>query len=111
MTHPYDSGLTNERTSLSWIRTALSLGVAGAFAVRITLEELGLLGIIIGLVGIILALAAAAIASWRYRRSVRDLYATGNLGSDGKVLALSSASAILIGLLAVVFVLNWIFVP
>lgn len=106
MSSPFDPGLQAERTALSWMRTSLSLGVAGAFAVRITLPELGLLGFFIGLFAVALALVAGAIAGSRYRRAVRDLYATGNLGSDGRVIALTSASAVVIGLLAILFVMK-----
>jgi len=102
--NPIDPGLQAERTSLSWMRSALSLGVAGAFAVRITMPSLGLAGAIIGLVGIALALSAAAIAGSRYRRVVRELYAFGRLEGDGRVMALASASAMVIGLLAGLFV-------
>ena len=101
---PIDPGLQAESTSLSWMRYALSLGVAGAFGVRITMTSLGLAGVIIGLVGIALALSAAAIAGSRYRRAVRELYAFGRLEGDGRVIALSSVSAIVIGLLASLFV-------
>ena len=72
------------------------------------MPSLGLLGVIIGLLGITLALSAAAIAGSRYRRAVRELYATGNLGVDGRVMALSSASAVVIGLLASLFVVRGI---
>lgn len=103
----YDPGLQPERTSLSWLRTSLALGVASAFVTRMTLERLGLIGITIGLLGLTFALAAAAVAGWRYRKFVRRLHLDGNLGTDGRVLALSSSSAIIIGLLAIGYVLNW----
>jgi uncharacterized membrane protein YidH (DUF202 family) len=106
LSSPFDSGLQAERTSLSWMRSALSLAIAGALTVRITMPELGLLAVIIGLLGVTLAMGAISIASFRYRRSVRQLYATGNLNTDGRLLALSSASALAIGLLVSLFVVG-----
>jgi uncharacterized membrane protein YidH (DUF202 family) len=106
LSSPFIEGLQAERTALSWMRTSLSIGVAGAFAVRITLPELGLWGVVIGAFGVALALTAGAIAGSRYRRVVRDLRCTGNLGTDGRVIALTSGSAVVIGVLAILFLLK-----
>ena len=104
MTSPFDPGLQVERTSLSWMRTALALAVAGAVLMRITLVHIGLPAVSLGLAGIALALVAAGVASSRYRRAVSALHETGELSTDGRVLALSSASTVLIGLAAILFV-------
>lgn len=104
MTGPFDPGLQVERTSLSWMRTALALAVAGAVAMRITLVHLGLYAVILGLLGIALALTAAGIAGARYRRAAKSLHDSGSLATDGRLLALSSASTAVIGVAAALFV-------
>lgn len=105
MTGPLDSGLQVERTSLSWMRTALSLAVAGAVLMRITPVQSGLPAIFHGLAGIALALVAAGLAGSRYRRSVGSLDKTGQLSTNGRVLALSSACTAVTGLASILFVI------
>lgn len=104
MSSPYDPGLQLERTSLSWTRTALAIAVAGALAMRITVTHLGMVSVFLGLTGIALALTAACIAGSRYRRAAQALHDTEALPTDGSVLALSSASTVVIGVVAALFV-------
>lgn len=109
MNQPFDPGLQAERTSLSWLRTSLSLVVAGVFVIRISVPEAGLLGAIIGLIGVLFAFAAAIISGGRYRRATHQLQANGNLRTDGRVIALASASAVALGLIAATFALRGVF--
>lgn len=95
-----DPGLQNERTSLAWRRTALSLVVAAGTMAKVTAGEwhaVSLSWIVVGIpVG--LALLVAASTSYDARRG-------DHLARDpGLAVLLTSAATVLVGVLSLIFV-------
>ena len=104
MSRPFDPGLQVERTSLAWTRTALALAVAGAVVARLTVDRLGVIAVVLGLVAVGSAVVLGAIAGARHRRVVASLLNNGTLSSDGRVLALAVVSVLAAGAAATLFV-------
>lgn len=96
-----DPGLQPERTLLAWRRTALSLGLAGVLAVRLTLDRHGPAVVVLGLLGLGLAGAAYLAANGRYRRANGT---PGGLPAVGAAAALLAATTLAIGVLATLYV-------
>lgn len=94
-------GLQPERTLLAWRRTALSLGLAGVVAARLTLDSYGPAAVTLGVAGLLLAAAAYLAAARRYRRAGAP---TGAPAAAGTAAALLAATTLAIGLLAALYV-------
>ena len=97
---PFDPGLQPERTLLAWRRTALSLAVASAIGMRLTITDFGGLAIFVGTVGIVLSVAAYIGADARYRRAHRTLTESASLSIGGTSLTAVALSSILLAGLA-----------
>lgn len=103
---PFDRGLQPERTLLAWRRTTLSLGLASAVGLRLTVSELGAGAIIVGAVGVVLSVAAYVLAALRYRRAHGGLTSSGSLPNGGLTMAAVALVSVLLGLLAMVAILS-----
>ncbi len=91
----YRFTLANERTLLSWVRTALSL-IAAAVAVVKLVPPFGLPGAREA-AGVLLAAAgllAAALGSYRYRTVQRTMRRGGPLPTGGALLLVPAAVAV-----------------
>jgi len=76
-----DAGLSSQRTSLSWQRTALSLVVASAAIGRISAPRTGWIAIVFSAAAALLALLMVAESRWRYtRRHSGPPYVCGRSG-------------------------------
>lgn len=105
MSVPFDPGLQLERTLLAWRRTCLAFCVAGAIAIRVTVETFGYAGGLVGLACMVLA-AVAYVGSWRrFRASHRSLVVSGKVEASGAPIVLASLAALLLGVLCAGFVL------
>ncbi|WP_111720943.1 DUF202 domain-containing protein [Homoserinimonas sp. OAct 916] len=106
---PFDSGLQAERTLLSWQRTALALGVGCAVAVRFTAPLFGVAAIVVGIVGVGLVVAGYLQTHHRYRRTQHALHESETLaGIRPWPLAALAAATLLLGVLAVFFLIGGI---
>lgn len=61
-----DLGLSNERTALSWQRTALSLITGAVIVGRLTIDRLGFAAIAIAAAAVLAGLCVLAESRWRY---------------------------------------------
>ena len=66
-----DVGLADERSSLAWQRTSLSVATAGAVAARLTFDRLGVVAIILFVGALALSLWLLVESRRRYRRHER----------------------------------------
>jgi uncharacterized membrane protein YidH (DUF202 family) len=98
----FDSGLQVERTLLAWQRTALSLAIVSAVAIRVLAVEIGPAGVAIGIAGLILAAVAYAVAWRRYRRAHLALTRGARLPDAGVVIAIVGAATLVLALAGVV---------
>lgn len=69
--NPFADGAQVERTMLAWRRTALSVAVLSALAVRYVAPSLGWAGLVVAGGGVLLALAASVVIVVRFRRARR----------------------------------------
>lgn len=107
-TGPFDAGAQAERTALAWRRTALGVAVGGVVALRVTGPVLGAVAAVAAVTGSLLAAAAWWLTGHRYRAVQRSLHGHGDLGAlerPAVPLVAVSTAAVLIGLLALAFVL------
>ena len=95
----FDPGLQPERKLLAWRRTCLAFGVASLVGMRFTLETLGLLAVVGGILGAGLAVLAYALAATGYRRSHRSLQGSGVLDRSGLPMLLAAGAVLAIGVL------------
>lgn len=104
----FDAGAPAERTALAWRRTALGVAVGGIVALRVTGPVLGAAAAVAAVTGSLLAAAAWWVTGRRYRDVQRSLHSRGDLGALARpavpILAVSTA-AVLVGTLALAFVL------
>ena len=95
----FDPGLQPERTLLAWRRTCLAFGVASLVGMRFTVDALGLLAVVGGILGAGLAGLAYALAATGYRRSHRALQGNGVLERSGLPMLLAAGAVLAIGAL------------
>ncbi|MEV0866894.1 DUF202 domain-containing protein [Brachybacterium paraconglomeratum] len=95
----FDPGLQPERTLLAWRRTCLAFGVASLVGMRFTVDALGLLAVVGGILGAGLAVLAYALAATGYRRSHRALQGNGVLDRSGLPMLLAAGAVLAIGAL------------
>lgn len=95
----FDPGLQPERTLLAWRRTCLAFGVASLVGMRFTVDPLGLLAVVGGILGAGLAVLAYALAATGYRRSHRALQGNGVLERSGLPMLLAAGAVLAIGAL------------
>jgi putative membrane protein len=104
----FDVGLQAERTALAWRRTALAMAVAAVGGGRLAAPVLGFLAVLLGAVGLVQAALVAYAAGRRYRAVHRSLCVGGDLRAVRLVvvpIAAMACSGVVVGLLAVAFVL------
>ncbi|TDE10400.1 DUF202 domain-containing protein [Jiangella asiatica] len=98
----FDDGAQNERTSLAWTRTALSLLVGVVLASRLAAEPLGAAAFVFGLVVVPLPVAILLLARRRYRRSHEALHADRTL-PDGRLPGLVAVVTLLLAVLEIAY--------
>ena len=92
----HDPGLGNERTTLAWQRTALSVVAGAAIVGRLTLEGIGVVTVLATGVAAVIGLLLFVEGRDRYRRNAGARH--GPPPPDARsTLALSIAVAILAG--------------
>lgn len=101
----FDPGLQPERTLLAWRRTCLAFGVASLVGMRFTVDALGLLAVVGGILGAGLAVLAYALAATGYRRSHRALQGNGVLDRSGLPMLLAAGAVLAIGALCALAIL------
>ncbi len=108
MTSPADKGMQAERTALAWRRTALSVAVGSLIGLRVLPPQLGPMGYAVAALGLVWSVDLALTARRRYRDGSRLVQAGA---SSLRVvcllptLARTAATAAVVGLAALVFVL------
>ncbi len=102
---PFDHGLQPERTLLAWRRTTLSLGLASAVGLRLTVGDLGALSVVLGAAGVVLSFGAYLLAAARYRRAHNSLSQRGELTSGGLTVTAVAVVSVLLASLALAAIL------
>jgi len=105
----FDAGLQAERTALAWRRTALAMAVGAVGAGRLAVPVVGVVALVVSVVGLVQAVVVAAAARRRYRIVHESLVTRGDLtgvGQAGVPIAALTCSGVLVGLLALAFVLG-----
>jgi uncharacterized membrane protein YidH (DUF202 family) len=100
---PPDPGLANERTSLAWQRTALSVVAGSALLARLTVADLGLGAVVALLVSVGLGLW---IMSESRRRYVGDGPALRSRPRGGRAPAALALATLIVGLIELVWLLG-----
>lgn len=95
----FDKGLQPERTLLAWRRTCLAFGVASLVGMRFTVEAMGILAVVAGIIGAGLAVLAYALAATGYRRGHHSLRGQGILTRGGLPILAGAAAVLVIGAL------------
>ena len=95
----YDPGLQPERTLLAWRRTCLAFGVASLVGMRFTVDGLGLLAVVGGILGAGLAMLAYALAATGYRRAHVSLRGGEELARGGMPMLFAAAAVLVVGVL------------
>ncbi|MCZ2857778.1 DUF202 domain-containing protein [Blastococcus sp. VKM Ac-2987] len=101
-------GLQAERTALAWRRTALAMAVAAVGAGRLAVPVLGAVALAIAALGLFQALLVSEASRRRYWIVHKSLTTQGNLAAvrlAGAPIAGLACSGVLVGLLALAFVL------
>ncbi|RFU22061.1 DUF202 domain-containing protein [Geodermatophilus marinus] len=104
----FDDGLQAERTALAWRRTALAMAVGAVVGGRLAAPALGLAALVVAGIGLAQAVAVAELSWRRYRSVHRSLSGHGDLTgvrAAGLPIAALACSGVLVGLLALAFVL------
>jgi uncharacterized membrane protein YidH (DUF202 family) len=99
----FDPGLQPERTLLAWRRTCLAFAVASLFGMRFTLEALGPLALVAGVIGAGLAVMAYLLAATGYRRTHHALRDEGALRRGGLPMLAATAGVLVIGVLCAAY--------
>lgn len=100
----YDVGAQNERTSLAWTRTGLSMLLGVVLAVRLTADGLGMVAALFAVAAVPAVVGLLVLASSRYRTAHLALHAGTPLPS-GRLPALAAAVVCLLGLLEIAYAL------
>jgi uncharacterized membrane protein YidH (DUF202 family) len=95
----FDKGLQPERTLLAWRRTCLAFGVASLVGMRFTVEAMGILAVVVGVIGAGLAVLAYALAATGYRRAHHSLRGEGILARGGIPMLAGTAAVLVVGAL------------
>jgi len=103
--HPFDPGLQNERTAMSWDRTALALFAASLLVARLNASETGIVGWLLALAGLVITVWIMVTARARYRTAHRALHAAAPL-PDGRLAAAVAALTAIAASIEVVAVLR-----
>jgi uncharacterized membrane protein YidH (DUF202 family) len=107
VTSPADKGTQAERTALAWRRTALSVAVGSLIGLRVLPPQLGPLGYAVAALGLVWSVDLTLTARRRYRDG-RHLVRAGAVvpvrGVPAPTLARTAATAGVVGLAALVFV-------
>lgn len=105
----FDAGLQAERTALAWRRTALAMAVGAIGAGRLAVPVLGLVALLIAGAGLVQSVLVAAASNRRYALVHESLTTRGDLTGvrqAGVPIAALTCSGLLVGVLALVFVLG-----
>ncbi|WP_111467038.1 DUF202 domain-containing protein [Microbacterium suaedae] len=100
----FDPGLQPERTLLAWRRTCLAFALASLVGARFTVDALGVLSVVIGVLGAGLAATAYFAAAAGYQRAQRALHAHGASGTTGVPILLVTGAALLVGIACTAFI-------
>ncbi|SHG44149.1 DUF202 domain-containing protein [Streptoalloteichus hindustanus] len=101
---PWDPGLQPERTTLAWVRTSLAFLVVVLVAVRFTAHRDVLAAVVAAIVAFPFVPALGLLVWERYRQGRRRLHAERPL-PDGRLPAVVTALAVVVGLVGVGYVL------
>ncbi|MEI4274021.1 DUF202 domain-containing protein [Klenkia sp. LSe6-5] len=105
----FDVGLQAERTALAWRRTALAMAVGAVGAGRLAAPVLGTPALAAAAIGLAQAALVTVVARRRYRVVHGSLTTHGDLTGvrqAGLPIAALACSGLLVGLLALAFVLG-----
>jgi putative membrane protein len=105
----FDAGVQAERTALAWQRTALALAVAAVGVGKLAASSLGPVAVVIAALGLAQALAVSSIAGRRYQAVHQWFTDRGDFAGipdGGWSIAAMTASGVVVGLLALLFVLS-----
>lgn len=102
----FDDGLQPERTALSWHRTALSVVVGGAVALKALPDLMGVWGAVSALVVIAAGASLGLIAQRRSERATRALIDGRALLPDGRLLAAVSGLVAAVAVVAIAVVVR-----
>lgn len=95
---PLDKGMPQERTLLSWRRTAMTLAIAGFALARLAMEASAILAGVLAVIAFSLIMTIVMGSLKRYR--AHDPIHTG-----GKTAAMLSISTILLAVVEIIIVL------
>lgn len=98
-----DPGLQAERTSISWQRTALSLG--GLAALLLHAAQARAAARLPGIIGLVIALLLLLISERRYLDSLRQVRAGGSPSAPGAI-RLVAAGVVLLAVAAMLLVIS-----
>ncbi len=104
MTRLWDRGVQNERTSLAWSRTALSLAACSLLLARLAQLQDVAVALVIALAGVLSSVALLVTGEVRYRRSARRLPSARPIVGPVPI-ALLTAGTLLLGVVALLLVL------
>lgn len=100
----FDPGLQPERTLLAWRRTCLSFAIASLIGARFTVDHLGLVAVIVGMLGSGLAAAAYFATVIGYRRAQHSLHSRSTSGTTGTPIVLATVAALIVGVACAGFI-------
>lgn len=105
LAQPFDAGLQAERTLLAWRRTALAVAVVSAAGVRLTAPVIGWPAVALGVLGVALAATAYVATGARYRQVHTHLIRHATHPGDGWAPASLAAAVLMLGLVALGYLL------
>jgi uncharacterized membrane protein YidH (DUF202 family) len=94
---PWDAGLQPERTTLAWVRTALTMTVVSLLAARLARDS-GLLALVVGLGGT--ATSAALVSAQKHRHYRRDTHLRTGVALEPELGAVLGATLLVVALAA-----------